>query len=72
MAHKLFCFDFFFFLKEIGADSWRTRDILIGGKNQTDINFADIGNHVVFIDAINYFQQSLATLANTMNHKELL
>lgn len=67
MAHKHFCLDFFFFLKER-----RTRDILIGGKNQTDINFADIGNHVVFIDTINYFQQSLATLANPMNHKELL
>ena len=69
MAHKLFCFDFFFFLEEIRAGSWRTRGILIGGKNQTDINFADIGNHVVFIETINYFQQSLDTLANTMNHK---
>ena len=70
IAHNLFRFDFFFFLKGIRADSWRTRDINIGGKNPTDINFARIGNQVVLIDTVKYFQQSLATLANTMTDKE--
>ena len=72
IVHNLFRFDFSFFLKGIRAGSWRTRDISIGGKNATDINFACIGNQVVFIDTVKYFQQSLATLANTMTDKEKL
>ena len=72
VANNLFRFDFFFFLKGIRADSWRTRDISIGGKNPTDINFAHIGNQVVFIDIIKCFQQSLGTLANTMTKNEKL
>ena len=71
IAHNLFCFDFFF-LKGIRAGSWHTRDIGIGGKNPTDINFAHIGNQVVFIDTVKYFQQSLATLADTMSDEERL
>ena len=72
IAHNLFCFDCFFFLKGIRAGSWRTRDIGIGGKKATDINFAYIGNQVVFIDTIKHFHQSLATLADTMIDKEKL
>ena len=44
--------------------TWRTRDISIGGKNFTDINFANIRNQVAFIDTTKYFQQSVAVLAN--------
>ena len=44
IAHNLFRFDFFFFLKGIRAGSWWTRDINKGGKNPTDINFARIGS----------------------------
>ena len=54
------------------AGSWRTRDISIDGKNHTDINFANIGNHVAFIAAMKYFQQSLGTLANAMTDEERL
>ena len=39
IAHKLFRFDFVFFLKAIKAGSRRTRDIGIGGRNPTDIIF---------------------------------
>ena len=53
IPHSLFRFDFFFFLKGIRASSWRTRDINIGGKNPTDMNFVHIGNQVVFIDTVN-------------------
>lgn len=52
------------------ASSWRTRDISLGGKNFTDINFANTGNQVAFIDAIKYFQQVLAILVNTMTDEE--
>lgn len=52
------------------ASSWRTRDISIGGKNFTDINFANTGNQVAFIDAIKYFQQVLAIPVNTTTDEE--
>ena len=55
VAHNLFRFDFFFMLKGLRAGVSKTRDITIGGKNPTNINFANIGNKVMFIDTINYF-----------------
>ena len=59
VVHNLFRFDFFFLLKGLRAGVWRTRDISIGGKNPIDVNFANIGNQVMFLDTIKYFQQSL-------------
>ena len=44
IAHNLFRFDFFFLLKGLRAGVWRTRDLIIGGKNPTDINLSSIGN----------------------------
>ena len=49
---------------------WRTRDLNIGGKNPIDINFANIGNQVLFLDTIKYFQQSLGALANSLTDNE--
>ena len=67
VAQNLFRFDFFFFLlKGLTAGVWRTRDISVGGKSLANINFANIGNQVVFIDTIKCFQQSLGTLASNL------
>ena len=66
IAYNLFRFDFFFLLKGLKAGVWKTRDLNIGGKNPTDINFANIGNQVLFLDTIKYFQQSLGALANSL------
>ena len=55
-AHNLFRFDLFFLLKGLGASAWKTKVISKGGKNPTNINFANIGNQVIFIDTIKYFQ----------------
>ena len=57
-------------LKRLRASFWRTRDISIGGKNPTNINFANIGDHGAFIDTIKCFQQSLAILASKLTDKE--
>ena len=70
IAHNLFRFDFFFLVKGVRASTWKTRDIVIGGKNPTDINFACVGNQVQFIDTIKYFQQSLGTLASSFTSSE--
>ena len=43
-------------MKGTRASVWKIRDITIGGKNPTDINFASIGNQVQVINTIKYFQ----------------
>ena len=55
IVHNLFRFGFSFFLKGITSGVWRTRDISIGEKNPTNINFATIGNQVMFTDIIKHF-----------------
>ena len=60
----------FFLLKGLRSGDWRTRDIIIRGKNPSDINFASIGNQIQFLDTIKYFQQSLDGLASSLTDKE--
>lgn len=69
-AHNLFRFDFFFLLKRLTSGIWRTRDINIGGKNLTSINFANIGNQVQFLDTIKYFRHSFGALASSLTDRE--
>ena len=69
IAHNFFKFDFYFFLKNIRLSVWRTKDINVGGKNLTDINFASIDNFK-FIDTLKYYQTSLSQLSETANDEE--
>ena len=57
-------------IKGLRAGVGKTRDIVIGGKNPTNINFVHIGNQAQFIDTIKYFQQSLAALAGSLTSFE--
>ena len=68
--HNLFRFDFFPLRKHLRAGVWRTRDLSIGGKNPTDISFANIGNQILFLDTIKYFQRSFGALANSLIDQE--
>lgn len=70
IAHNLFRFDFFFFIKGVRSSVWQTTDINIGEKNPTDINFATIGNQVKFVDTIKYFQQSSGSLTESLTDSE--
>ena len=70
LAHNQFRFDFFLFLKGFRPTVWETTDISIGGKNPSNVNFVIIKNQVKFIDAVKYFQQSLASLAASMTDEE--
>ena len=56
-------------MKNIRLSVWRTKDINIGGKNLTDINFATIDNFK-FIDTMKYYQTSLAQLSETLSNEE--
>ena len=69
MAHNFFKFDFYFILKHMRLSAWRTKDVNIGGKNLTDINFVSIDNFK-FIDTIKYYQTSLAQLSETITEVE--
>ena len=70
IAHNFFKFDLFFLLKNIRLSVWRTKDINIGGKNLTDINFASIDNFK-FIDTMKYYQTSLGQLSETLSDEEI-
>ena len=70
VAHNLFRLYFFLLLKGQKAAVWRTRDISVGGKNPADINFENIVNQVMFLDAIKYFQQSFGALASSLIDNE--
>ena len=59
----------FFFIKAIRLSVWRTKDINIGGKNITDLNYASI-DHFKFIDTMKYYQTSLGQLSETLSDKE--
>ena len=70
IAHNLFGFDFFFFLKGLKLGSWRTRNISIGGTNLVNINLANIANQVKFTDTLKNYQQSLSGQVTTMIDQE--
>ena len=69
-AHNLFGFDFFFIVKGIRLCVWRTKQLNIGGNNLTNVQNANIGCQVKFIDTIKYYQQSLSFLAKNANETE--
>ena len=68
-AHNFFNFDMTFLLKAIRLSAWRTKDINIGGKNLTDLNYASI-DKFKFIDTMKYYQTSLGKLSETLTEKE--
>ena len=43
-AHNLFSFDFFFVVIGIRSCVWRTKQLNIGGTNQANVQYANIGN----------------------------
>ena len=69
IAHNFFNFDMIFLLKTVRLSVWRTKDIHIGGKNLTDLNYASI-DKFKFIDTMKYYQSSLRKLTETSTEKE--
>ena len=58
-----------FLLKAIRLSAWRTKDINIGGKDLTDLNYASI-DKFKFVDTMKYYQTSLGKLSETLTEKE--
>ena len=70
IAHNLFGFDMFFFLKGYQATAWCTKEIKRRGSNLTKINFTNISGEVKFIVTLKYYQKSLAESSSTLSDEE--
>ena len=70
IAHNLFGFDMFYFIKGCRASAWGSKDLNFGRNNLTNINFGNIGNEIKFIDTLKYYQKSLGELASTLTETE--
>ena len=71
IAHNLFGFDAFYFLKGFQASVWGTKNISVGSNRLTSINYMNInGGEVKFIDTLKYYQTSLAGLTKTATAEE--
>ena len=70
IAHNFFGFNIFFLIKAIGFLVWQTRDVNIGASGLTNINFANIGSQVKFIDSMKYCQTGLGKFASIIDEIE--
>ena len=57
IVHSLFGFEMFFFIKGYRATTWGTKDLNIGGRNLTHINYGNIDGEVKFIDTMKHYQK---------------
>ena len=57
-------------VKGIRLCVWRTKQLNIGDSNLTKAQYANIDSQVKFIDTIRYYQQSLASLAKSVDQTE--
>ena len=70
IAHNLFGFDLYYFIKGYNASAWCSKGLNIGGTNLTQINFSNITGKIKFSDSLKYYQKSLAELASTLSDEE--
>ena len=70
IAHNLFGFDMFYFIKGYRTSACGSKDLNFGGNSLTNINFGNIGNEIKFIDTLKYYQKSLGELASTLTGNE--
>ena len=71
IAHNLFGFDYWFFMKGFSTTAWRSTELSAGGTNLTNLNFSNIRGEIKFIDSIKYYQRSLAELTSSMDEIEI-
>lgn len=53
-AHNFFGFDFSFVVRGMRLAVWKSKELNVGGCNLTNINFANLGNVIKFIDTVKY------------------
>ena len=71
IAHNLFGFDFWFFMKGFSTTSWCSAQLTAGGTNLTNLNFANLKSELKFIDSLKYYLRSLGELTSSMDKEEI-
>ena len=72
IAHNLFGFDLYYFIKGYIASAWCSKSLNIAGNNLTQINFSNIAGEIKFIDGLKFYQKSLPKLASVLSVEEEL
>ena len=70
IAHNIFGFDVFYFVKTFVATAWCSKKLNIGGTNLTHVNYGLIENKIKLIDSMKYYQKSLEALSSTLTQYE--
>ena len=70
IAHNLFGFDLYYFIKGYIASTWCSKELNIRGPNLTQISFSNIAGEIKFIDNLKHYQKRLAELTSTFSDKE--
>ena len=70
IAHNLFGFDLYYFIKCYIASVWFSKSLNIGGTNLTQINFGNIAGELILIDTLKFYQKGLADLASTLSNED--
>ena len=72
IAHNLFGFDLYYFIKGYIGSAWYSKSLNIAGHNLTQINFSSITGEIKFIDSLKFYQKNLGDLASTLSEEEKL
>ena len=70
IAHYLFGFDLYYFIKGYTASAWCSTYLNIGDTTLRQINFGNISGEIKLIDTLKFYQKSLADLASTLSNEE--
>ena len=70
IAHNLFGFDLYYFIKGFIASAWCSKELKNVENNLTHINFSKIAGEIKFIDSLKYYQKSLTEHARTLSEEE--
>ena len=68
--HSTYFLLIFFVVEGIRLCAWRAKQLNIGGSNLTNVQYANIGSQVRFVDTVKYYQQPLSSLAKSADENE--
>ena len=70
VAHNIFGFDLFYYVKAYIASAWCLKQLNIGRTNLTHANYGNISNEIKLIDSLKLYQRSLSELSSTLTADE--
>ena len=68
--HNVLGFDFDFFVNGERISVQGTKDLNIGKKNLSSVDFANVGSQVKYVDFLNYYQKCFAVIGKSANYDE--